>query len=84
MAVTTQLRYTHPKEIVQLAQAQEDESVASHLAGRLIQITLAIYLLPALMAVFVVGGVGICLLKFGQLLTGPIQRSVEYLLASER
>jgi hypothetical protein len=51
--------------IAQQAQTPEDDSIASHLAGRLIQITLALYLLPALMAVFVVGGAGICLLKVG-------------------
>ena len=84
MAATTQLRSAGLKAIVQPAQAQKEESVASHLTGRLIQITLAVYLLPALIAVIVVGGAGICLLKFGQLLGDPIQRSLDYLLASER
>jgi hypothetical protein len=82
MGVTTQLERS--KAIVQLTQVQEEESVNSHLAGRLIQITLAVYLLPALMAVIVVGGAGICLLKFGQLFTGLVQTSLGYLLASER
>jgi hypothetical protein len=82
MDATTQLRSGHSKSIVQSIQVQAKESVASHPAGRLIQITLALYLLPALMAVILVGGAGICLLKFGQLLTGPVQRSLDYLLAS--
>jgi hypothetical protein len=69
MALTTQLRSARSKAIVQLAQASDEESSVSRLAGRLIQITLALYLLPALLAVLVVGGIGIFILKFSQLLT---------------
>jgi hypothetical protein len=64
MALTTQLRRTHSEAIIQLAHASDAESSASRLAGRLIQITLALYLLPALLAVLIVGGVGIFILKF--------------------
>jgi hypothetical protein len=76
MALTTQLRPTRSKAIVQLALASNEESSASRLAGRLIQITLALYLLPALLAVLVVGGAGIFILKFSQLLTSPTKGSL--------
>ena len=77
MALTTQLRPAPPKAIVQLAaQSSDEESSVSRLAGRLIQITLALYLLPALLAVVVVGGIGIFLLKFSQLLSTPTKGSL--------
>ena len=76
MALTTQLRPTRSKAIVQLAQTLDEESSVSRLAGRLIQITLALYLLPALLAVLVVGGIGIFILKFSQLLTTPTKGSL--------
>ena len=76
MALTTQLRSARSEAVVQLAaQAWEEECSASRLAGRLIQITLALYLLPALLAVLVVGGIGIFILKFSQLLTTPTKGS---------
>ena len=71
MAVMTQLRSASSTAILQQAESSEQQSVVSHLAGRLIQITLAFYLLPALLAVLVIGGMGILILKVGQLLTGP-------------
>ena len=76
MALTTQLRSTCSKAIVQLAQASDEESSVSRLAGRLIQITLALYLLPALLAVLVVGGIGIFILKFSHLLTTSTKGSL--------
>jgi hypothetical protein len=76
MAVTTQLRFAR-SAILQGAQAPEQESVVFHLAGRLSQITLALYLLPALLAVLVVGGVGIFILKLSQLFSGPIKTPVD-------
>ena len=77
MAVMTQLPPARSKTIVQLSQALEEQSVVSHLAGRLIQVTLALYLLPALLAVLVVGGTGSFVLTFSQLLTNPIKRSLD-------
>jgi hypothetical protein len=78
MTMMTQSQSARSQAVVQLAEPSEDQSVVSHLAGRLIQITLALYLLPALLVVLVVGGVGILILKISQLLTGPIERSVDY------
>jgi hypothetical protein len=71
MAVVTQLRSASSIAILQRAEFSEHQSVVSHLAGRLIQITLALYLLPALLAVLVIGGMGIVILKSSRLLTGP-------------
>jgi hypothetical protein len=76
MALTTQLRFARSKAIVQRARASGEESSLSRLAGRLIQITLALYLLPALLAVLMVGGIGIFILKFSQLLTTPTKGSL--------
>ena len=76
MALTTQLRPTRSKAIIQLAQTLDEESSISRLAGRLIQITLALYLLPALLAVLLVGGIGIFIFKFSQLLTTSTKRSL--------
>jgi hypothetical protein len=76
MALTTQLRSACSKAMIQRAQASDEEPSVSRLAGRLIQITLALYLLPALLAVLVVGGIGIFILKFSQLLTTPTKGSL--------
>jgi hypothetical protein len=48
----------------------------SDLAGRLIQMALAFYLIPALLIVLVVGGMGMLVLTVSRLFTGPIQGSV--------
>jgi hypothetical protein len=74
MALMAQLRSARPTSIVQPAK-QSDESVVAHVAGRLIQITLALYLLPALLIVLAVGGIGIFIIKTSQLITGPVKRS---------
>lgn len=77
MAMMPQLPSASSKAIVQLAKAAEEESAISHLAGRLIQITLALYLLPALLAVLAVGGVGIFILKFIRFFSGPLKMPVD-------
>jgi uncharacterized membrane protein len=77
MAVTTQTRSAHSNRNSQLTHQLEEESVVSRLTGRVVQIILALYLLPALLAVLAVGGVGIFILKFCQLFSRPIQTSVD-------
>jgi len=54
----------------------DSRSVGGDLAGRLIQIALALYLIPALLVVLVVGGVGMLVLTVGRLFSGPTQRSI--------
>jgi hypothetical protein len=74
MTTMTQLRSVHSEVVGQLAEPADPHSVPYHFAGRLIQITLALYLLPAFLAVLMVGGVGILVLKacrgLGDLLEG--------------
>jgi hypothetical protein len=69
MTTMTQLRSASSQGVVQVTGPSGERSVVSHLAGRLIQITLALYLLPALLIVLVVGGVGILALMVSQLFT---------------
>jgi hypothetical protein len=75
MAILTGLRSRPSKELAQLANPSVQEPAISHLAGRLIQVTLAFYLLPALLVVLAVGGLGILILKIGNLFMGSIERS---------
>jgi hypothetical protein len=77
MAVMTHLRPTPSKTLVRMAEAPEEQSVVTYLAGRLIQITLALYLLPAFLVVLLVGGGGILLIRISHLLTGAIERSAD-------
>ena len=49
-------------------------AVSHHLVGRLIQITLTLYLLPAFLVVLVVGGVGMVVLKIDRVLTDLFER----------
>ena len=69
MTTMTQLRSASLQVVVQVTGPSEERSVVSHLAGRLIQITLALYLLPALLIVVVVGGAGNLALMVSQLFT---------------
>jgi hypothetical protein len=61
---------------VMLSGPLEKRSIATDRASRLIQVALALYLIPALLVVLTVGGVGILVLGIGRLFTGPIQESV--------
>jgi hypothetical protein len=72
MAVMTQLRSAPLKVIVRMTKPPEGQSLVFHLAGRLIQITLAFYLLPAFLVVLLVGGVGILTIRISHFLTGAI------------
>jgi hypothetical protein len=71
----TEPRSARLRAVTRVSKAMDNRLVRSDLAGRLIQMTLAFYLVPALLIVLVVGGVGMLVLTVGRLL-GPIQRSV--------
>jgi len=76
MATMTQLRTAAGSEVVVQAKGSlKERSFVSPLAGRLIQITLALYLLPALLIVLAVAGVGILSLVVSQPFTS--RRSME-------
>jgi hypothetical protein len=73
----TQLRPTPSKTLARMAEVSGGQSVVTHLVGRLIQITLALYLLPAFLVVLLVGGVGILIMRASHLLMGAIGRSAD-------
>jgi hypothetical protein len=59
---------THFQSVRVNAVTHLPKSADAHLVGRVIQITLAFYLLPAFLVVLVVGGVGIVVLKIDRVL----------------
>ena len=50
-------------------------SVSGDRAGRLLQMALAIYLIPALLVVLVASAVGMLILTVGRLFANPLPRS---------
>ncbi len=54
----------------------DKRSAASDRLGRSIQIALAFYLLPVLLVVLAIGGLGILIVGLGQFLTGPARGSL--------
>jgi hypothetical protein len=69
----TEQRSTRLRPIARLSASRDRRPVASDRAGRLIQIALALYLIPALLVVLAVGGVGMTMLAVGRLVTGPVR-----------
>ena len=67
MSIMARLQSTSSQAVVQVKEPSEERSAVGHLAGRLIQITLALYLLPALLIVLLAGGVGILALRASRL-----------------
>jgi len=61
----------HSRQVVGPANITKYSWVAGRMAGRTIQIALAIYLLPALLVVLSVGCLGMALLAGGRLILGP-------------
>jgi hypothetical protein len=68
MTTMTQLQSVHVNAGAQFVESADVQAVSDHLIGRLIQIMLTLYLLPAFLVVFVVGGVGIVVLKINRIL----------------
>lgn len=73
MTTMAQLRSVRSDLVVELAGPVDHHSVLYHFFGRLIQITLALYLLPAFLAVVVVGSIGILALKTYRRLTNLLE-----------
>jgi hypothetical protein len=63
MTAATQLRPVCSEAVSQLVGPANHDSALYHFVGRLIQISLALYLLPAFLVVVMVSGVGILVLK---------------------
>ena len=72
----TQQRSVRLHAVTQVPSSVDTGSVGSELAGRSIQMALALYLVPALLIVLLVGGVGMLVLMVGRLFTGPVHRPV--------
>jgi hypothetical protein len=51
----------------------EKQAVASDLTGRLIQVALALYLLPALLVVLAVGSIGMLVVAASRLFAGLVR-----------
>jgi hypothetical protein len=75
-AMIAQPRSAHLRVVTRVPKVMDTRSVVSDPAGRLIQMALALYLIPALLVVLVVGGMGMLVLTVGRLFTSPIRRSV--------
>jgi hypothetical protein len=73
MTAMTRLRSVRSDTVVELAGPADHYSALYYFTGRLIQITLALYLLPAFLIVLTVGGVGILVLKTYRGLTGLLE-----------
>jgi hypothetical protein len=66
-------RSTISRNVVWKSAPWNKYSVARDYPGRLIQIALALYLIPALLGVLVVGSVGIMVVGVGRLLISPVR-----------
>jgi hypothetical protein len=75
MTTMTRLRSVSSSVVIQIPEPVDKDSVLYHVVGRMIQITLALYLLPALLVVLMVGGAGILVLKIGRILADLFERS---------
>jgi hypothetical protein len=67
---TTCERDYSPAELEFMQDMQKDKG-----SSRVIQVVLALYLLPALLVVLAIGGLGMLIVGFAQLLTGPARAS---------
>lgn len=66
-------RLAHSQEAGRPARMTEQPLAASLVAGRMIQIALAVYLLPALLVTLSVGCLGMLVLAVGRLILGPVR-----------
>jgi hypothetical protein len=75
--MSTRLRTTRFRIPVEGSGAIPDQSQGTDWLGRLIQITLALYLIPALLVVLVVGGIGMVVLAAARRLTAVFGESAD-------
>jgi hypothetical protein len=69
MTTLTHFQSVRVNAVAQLPEPADNHAPLLHLVGRLIQIALSLYLLPAFLVVLVVSGVGIVVLKIDRILT---------------
>ena len=73
MVMMAEQRSVRLRPSARLSASRDRRSGASDHAGRFIQIALALYLIPALLVVLAVGGIGMMVLVVGRLVTGPVR-----------
>jgi hypothetical protein len=71
----TRPRPTRVRPVALMSESAGKRSSRSNFAGRLIQVILAVYLIPALMIVLIVGGIGMLVLSVSRYFSGPIRRA---------
>jgi hypothetical protein len=73
----TSQRPTTPGNVADEFASKDGDSAVNHYGGRLIQIALTLWLLPALVILLAVGGIGIVALAIGRMFVGPVSQSLE-------
>ena len=68
----TQLRSVRLQAVGRVPGAVDKQTAMADVLGRLLQVALVLYLIPVLVLVLVVGGVGMLLLAIARLFTGPV------------
>jgi hypothetical protein len=63
--------------VVEESASADADAAVNYYVGRSIQIALALWLLPALIIVLAVGGIGIVALAINRMLTGPVSQPPE-------
>ena len=72
----TQSRPVRLQPVTRMSESRDKRSIGSDLTSRLIRVILALYLIPALAIVLMVGGMGMLVLAAARLFTGPAHRAV--------
>jgi hypothetical protein len=73
--ITTR-RFIGMRKATQISVGPAEDSAVSDRAVRVIHVVLALYLLPALLVVLALGGLGMVVVGVGRVFAGPIQGSI--------
>jgi hypothetical protein len=73
----TSQRPTIVGNVAEKSASEHGDSAVNYYGGRLIQIALALWLLPALVIVLAVGGIGIVALAISRMFTGSVCQPLE-------
>lgn len=73
----TSQRPAIPENVADESASEDGDSAVNYHGGRLIQIALTLWLLPALVILLAVGGMGIMVLTISRMLIGPAPQSLE-------
>ncbi len=70
--MTTQLRSAPFRAIGRMSGEMDGQAPGAPVLGRLIQVVLALYLIPALLIVLLVGGIGMLVLAIARVVTAVV------------